>query len=128
MDRRRRHHRGDGNGNVELASGDGAWQNPTPPATPRIALYVDQRLVSGDVKANWQLNGRTGTRFVVGNLGVNMVYAAKADIDEVRIYNPALTAGEVASLYNTFLNKGIAPNATANTNAGCPAPVMPSGG
>ena len=126
MDRRREHHRGDGNGNVELASGDGdmAERDAARSSADRVVCRSEagERRRQGQLATQW----RPGTRFVVGNLGVNMVYAAKADIDEVRIYNRALTAGEVASFTTRSSIKDRA-DATANINAGCPAPVMPSG-
>jgi len=62
-------------------------------------IYVDGRQDTSDTPAG---HNTTGTMFSIG-LGTNFTFSIGAGLDDVRIYNRALSAAEIYALYATAL-------------------------
>src|SRR5207245_1667950 len=83
-----------------LAYNDGTWHHAAGVLRSGLAeLYVDGLLVARDT-TNPITSVRTSTQTIVGKVASGFV----GDIDEVRVYSRALTAGEIAALAPSATN------------------------
>lgn len=73
----------------------GTWSPTT------INLYLDGQLVATQASPGGVLNPGTNTQFRLGSIsGTGVPFAYEGVIDEATVFNRALTAGEIAAIYN----------------------------
>jgi len=91
-----------------------------------VKLYLDGKVVaSGDLS----MNTPSGTRLYIGNLPVDTFKRLDGLVDEVEIYNRALSAAEIKSIYLAGSKGKCKPEARAtNTPSATSTPVITGAG